>query len=51
MLFFNALIFFFPEQTTVKIEGKVPKYAKKIAFTEADKTAFTYIKTDTTGKL
>ncbi len=42
---FHCLI----EQTSVAIEGQVTRYATKIGFTEGETTAFTYIKTGSTG--
>ncbi len=37
------------EQTSVKLEGKVTKYATKISFKDGNITSFTYIKTDEIG--
>ncbi len=37
------------EQTSVKLEGKVTKYATKIFFKDGNITSYTYIKTGETG--
>ncbi len=37
------------EQTSVKLEGTVTKYATKISFKDGNITSFTYIKTGATG--
>ncbi len=49
-----AMLIYYPcdsfiEQTSVKIEGNVTKYAEKIKYTEGKETAYTYIKAGSTG--